>query len=113
VGRIFVTCAEGPKGPVISVRDDGAGFDLIALAESARARGVDAKGANLLQIAVLPGVSTHEEGGGLAGRGVGLGAVKAELAALGYTLELSSTPGSGSIVTMRPGRTAEREVPRA
>jgi two-component system chemotaxis sensor kinase CheA len=57
-------------------------------------------------------VSTHEERGGLSGRGVGLGAVKAELEAVGYTLELSSSPGSGSMITVRPGRGVEREVPR-
>jgi two-component system, chemotaxis family, sensor kinase CheA len=112
VGTIGVSCSSSPKGPVISVRDDGAGFDLIGLVESARARGVDAKTGNLLEIAALPGVSTHEEPSGLSGRGVGLGAVKADLEALGYTLELSSSPGSGSMITMRPGRGVEREVPR-
>jgi two-component system, chemotaxis family, sensor kinase CheA len=113
VGSVCVACSESAYGPVISVRDDGAGFDLIALSESARSRGIDARSSNLLDIALLPGVSTHEERGVLAGRGVGLGAVKTELEAIGYTLELSSSPGSGSIVTMRPGRSAEREVSRA
>jgi two-component system, chemotaxis family, sensor kinase CheA len=112
VGRISVTCSDSPKGPVISVRDDGAGFDLIALSESARARGIDAKAGTLLEIAVLPGVSTHEDHGDIAGRGVGLGAVKADLEKVGYTLELSSSPGSGSIVTMRSGRSVGREVSR-
>ncbi|MFD2452835.1 ATP-binding protein [Ideonella paludis] len=77
----------------IEVRDDGAGLDLVRIAERARRTGVlaaDAKPteAELAGMIFRSGFTTSEEVTELAGRGVGMDVVRAEVTSLGA----ASTP---------------------
>jgi HAMP domain-containing protein/HPt (histidine-containing phosphotransfer) domain-containing protein len=111
-GIIRVVGTEGKLGPVVTVEDDGQGMDMALIAERAMALGQEAS--HMLpaqELAFLPGLSTARGRGDLAGRGVGLYAVRAELASVGYTVEVFSRPGELTRFTLRPtGAASEHEV---
>ncbi len=86
----------------ISVRDDGAGFDLKALREAgSKQRGEnfeDASDHDLIELAFQPGVTTSEQVTALSGRGIGLDVVRQQLEALQGYIEVESDNGKGSII---------------
>lgn len=91
IGLIRITAVEGPAGPSISVEDDGRGLDEIALRKKAADAG--SKEADPTVIAFSQGLSTATPGT-LAGHGVGLDAVRSDLARVGYTVTLHrASPG--------------------
>jgi two-component system chemotaxis sensor kinase CheA len=81
-GRVALTCA-----------DDGRGVSK-ALLERVP------PGGSLADLLAEPGLSTAGAVTGLAGRGVGLDAVKHHVEGLGGVLEVSSEPGAGTTVTL-------------
>jgi len=98
--RIVGTASAQPdEPPIIDVVDDGAGIDFAALASRASERGVVA---STSELPFVDGLSTRREPDALAGRGAGLATVRDELALVGYTIEIESTPGSGTRVRMVP-----------
>ncbi len=85
----------------VEFRDDGAGLDLKRIYDKAVARGLVGPGTVLAnnEIANLifaPGFSTADQVTELAGRGIGLDVVRAEVNALGGRIETDSTLGSGT-----------------
>lgn len=83
--------------------DDGAGLDLPALRQAARAKGwpeAEGEEAALLQRLLQGGLSTAARVDGLAGRGVGLDLVRDTAARLGARLSLSHEPGRGTRVEL-------------
>jgi len=100
-GTITISVTHEGNEVGVDVRDDGAGLDLARIRERAVARGLiagdaelaDAELANLI---FRPGFSTAETVTELAGRGVGLDVVLAEVNAMGGRIETASTPGQGS-----------------
>ena len=87
---------------------DGKGMDPVRLRQSAVERGaLSAEAARAmgdreaLMLACLPGVSTAQAVSDLSGRGVGMDAVKRTVEALGGTVELDSTLGRGTKLTLR------------
>lgn len=81
----------------LDVRDDGRGIDVGRLAEKAKERGFDyASTIDLLHSIFDDGVSTRTEVSETSGRGVGMAAVKAEVEALGGSIEVSSERGAGT-----------------
>lgn len=106
VGLIRLIARETPEGPEFAVEDDGRGLDVAAISESARALGIAAEDATRLVFA--EGLSTSA-GNSLSGRGVGLGAVKADLRSCGYEIRLHSA-GSGLIATLSPARRPRASV---
>jgi two-component system chemotaxis sensor kinase CheA len=108
VGRITVHARRERDRVILEVGDDGKGMDPARLRAAAVARGTltaEASAAltdrEALLLACLPGVSTAETVTDLSGRGVGLDAVKRTVEAVGGTLEIDSTPGAGSRITLR------------
>jgi two-component system, chemotaxis family, sensor kinase CheA len=88
-GRILISATSDPKrGPSIVVEDDGRGLDVAAL----RARAPDS-GASIEELIFRPGFTTRTVVDGLAGRGVGLDAVRSDLAAAGYVVAVASEVG--------------------
>jgi two-component system chemotaxis sensor kinase CheA len=86
--------AEPRGGQVaIEVRDDGGGVAVEALAEGAR-RG------SLVDVLAEPGFSTAEGVSDLAGRGVGLDAVKRQVESVGGSLAIDTEPGRGTSTTL-------------
>jgi two-component system chemotaxis sensor kinase CheA len=90
----------------IEVEDDGAGLDLAAARERARERGLvagdeDLSPAELAELLFLPGFSTRERATGVSGRGVGLDAVRAALAALRGSVEVEPGEEGGTRFVLR------------
>ena len=100
-GAISVTVTHEGNEVGVEVRDDGAGLDLGRI----RRRGVEMglldagaqpTAAELAGLIYQPGFSTASSVTELAGRGVGLDVVRAEVHAMGGRIETASTPGRGS-----------------
>jgi two-component system chemotaxis sensor kinase CheA len=86
--------AEQRSGMVaIEVTDDGRGVSTELLAEAAES-------GSLADLLTRAGLSTAIEVGDLAGRGVGLDAVKSHVEALGGSVEVRSEPGQGMEVLL-------------
>ena len=90
----------------IVVEDDGHGLDVPALEARARASGTVAKDA--AELAFTEGVTTAIVGNDLAGRGVGLPAVRSALASVGYRVDLESGAGEGARFVIRIARSETR-----
>jgi two-component system chemotaxis sensor kinase CheA len=108
VGSIWASAQEGANGPVIVVEDDGAGIDLERVVLRARALGLvdessnDALPADASELVFLPGLSTRDASDGLAGRGVGLDAVRAYVREAGYTVHFVTEKGNGTKFVIEP-----------
>ncbi|HEY9723537.1 MAG TPA: chemotaxis protein CheA, partial [Oscillatoriaceae cyanobacterium] len=87
---------------VITLSDDGRGFDYGRVLAKARERGLWIEGSGpltserLLEIICAPGFSTSRATTAISGRGVGMDVVKTRLDALGGALSLETVPGEGS-----------------
>jgi HAMP domain-containing protein/HPt (histidine-containing phosphotransfer) domain-containing protein len=113
-GVIRVVAVEGARGPVITVEDDGRGLDLRGIEARAGALGLVPIAGNVAELVFKSGVSTAGPKSGLAGRGVGLTAVRADLERVGYIVELESQPGRFTRVALKPGeRRHSSRPPRA
>lgn len=86
----------------VSFRDDGAGLDQKRIAERARALGLlghdqELSAEEATELIFKPGFSTAGQVSELAGRGIGMDVVRAQIAALGGRIETHSTPGQGTV----------------
>lgn len=107
-GQIRMSAARDGDNVVIEVADDGRGIDAGRIRAIAAERGLaDAEAlARLDDAAVLdfifaPGFSTADSVTNVSGRGVGMDAVRAGVERLGGRVTVRSTPGAGSVVTLR------------
>jgi two-component system, chemotaxis family, sensor kinase CheA len=91
---------------LISVSDDGCGINAEAVRVRAVERGLIAADAELSEAEIQAlifqaGFSTAREVTDVSGRGVGMDVVRQRAESLRGTVEVSSTPGRGTVVTMR------------
>ncbi|MDB5796711.1 MAG: chemotaxis protein histidine kinaselike protein [Paucimonas sp.] len=105
-GDIHVEVRQEGNEVVIQFSDDGRGLDLQRIRARAQAQGLlatDAEPAEseLREMIFQPGFSTADEVTALAGRGVGMDAVRSEAAALGGRVEVHSEPGQGARFLVR------------
>lgn len=111
LGSVVIRCIETAGGAVIEIRDDGGGIPLEILRHRAAALGVDVDDAALI---FVEGLSSRGRADDLAGRGVGLAAVRFELRDLGYELYVESTGSAGTCFRIRPVLAdAAEPLPRA
>jgi len=101
VGTIDVGLAQQGNEVSIEIRDDGSGLDLQRIEARARRNGLIAadaqpSDAELANLIFTPGFSTAENVTELAGRGVGMDVVRADVTALGGRIETASAPGRGT-----------------
>ncbi|MDD2178087.1 Hpt domain-containing protein [Acidovorax sp. D2M1] len=104
-GTITVDLRHEGNDVSVEFRDDGAGLNLPRIREKALSQGIvepgvelsDAEAANLI---FMPGFSTASEVTGLAGRGIGMDVVRAEINALGGRIETSTEAGKGAAFRM-------------
>ncbi|MDQ7087934.1 MAG: ATP-binding protein [Acidobacteriota bacterium] len=101
-GRIDLQIGAGKDRVRFVVRDDGRGIEAAAVVQRAVERGVLPAGADhrldegrALGLLATPGMSGRGRADLLAGRGVGLAAVRAQVERLGGRLHLASRPGGG------------------
>ncbi|WP_374675929.1 Hpt domain-containing protein [Ideonella sp.] len=100
-GQIEIVLQQAGNEVRIDVRDDGAGLNLARIADRARQLGVlspDARPteAELAGLIFQPGFSTADQVTELAGRGVGMDVVRAEVTSLGGRIETASATGRGT-----------------
>jgi Chemotaxis protein histidine kinase and related kinases len=91
---------------LVTIADDGKGMDHARIRAKAEEQGLIQPGAaiadhDLLQLLFHPGFSTAREISAISGRGVGMDVVKRTIDALRGTIDVTTTPGQGSSVTLR------------
>jgi two-component system chemotaxis sensor kinase CheA len=94
IGRVVLHAEQRGALVEIVVSDDGRGVSAHALAQAQR-------NGSLADVLAQAGFSTADEVTDIAGRGVGLDAVKAEVEGFGGTIEVRSEPGAGTDVVLR------------
>lgn len=93
-GRIVLRAEQRGSVVAIEVTDDGRGV-APAVAQQARQAGT-----SLAAVLCEPGFSTTTEVTDVAGRGVGLDSVRADVESFGGSLEIESAPERGTVTTM-------------
>lgn len=91
---------------VLEVRDDGRGFQLERILQTARRRGLVDAGAELNEAQILalvfqPGFSTAQQVSAISGRGVGLDVVQKNIESLRGGIQIENFPGQGSVTRIR------------
>ena len=104
-GSIKVEAFQRGNHVVIAVSDDGKGIDSRKLRSKAEDMGLVEPDEVLsdqetLDLVFVPGISTRDEVTETSGRGVGMDVVRSNITALGGVVDISSTPGRGTTVSM-------------
>ena len=106
-GRLTLSAVRDRSAVAIRVTDDGRGIDRERVLKRAREQGlIDANKTEmsdeeLFRIISLAGFSTAEKVTDLSGRGVGIDAVHNRVRALGGSVDMRTSPGNGTTVTLR------------
>ncbi len=106
MGRITIMVDRQGAEIILRVKDDGAGINASTIRAKAIKQGLleaDSKISerDVLQFILKSGFSTAESVSQVAGRGVGMDVVDAELKQLGGVLEIDTIPGKGTEFTIR------------
>jgi len=90
---------------IIEVADDGAGLNRAKILAKAHERGMgiaeDAPDHDVWQLIFAPGFSTADKITDVSGRGVGMDVVKRNIEGMGGRIEISTTPGQGTRISIR------------
>lgn len=105
-GHVVLAARQSGAEVVITITDDGRGVDRVRVRAKAEENGLIQPGQvlsdnELLQLIFAPGFSTAAAITNLSGRGVGMDVVKRTIEGLRGAIELTSTPGQGSVVSLR------------
>jgi two-component system, chemotaxis family, sensor kinase CheA len=105
-GVIRLSAAHSGGNIIVTLQDDGAGFDRERILNKARKAGLvsakdEIRDQDIYDLVFQAGFSTAESVTDLSGRGVGLDVVRRNIDILRGTVEISSTSGRGSIITIR------------
>ena len=97
-GELVVDMRQEGNEVIMSFSDDGAGLNYARIEQRARERGLLPEGRKptereLAQMIFAPGFSTASEVTTLAGRGIGMDVVRAEVSAMGGRIDIDATPG--------------------
>jgi two-component system chemotaxis sensor kinase CheA len=105
-GVIRLSAAHSGGNIIVTLQDDGAGFDRERILDKARKAGLvsakdEIRDQDIYDLVFQAGFSTAESVTDLSGRGVGLDVVRRNIDILRGTVEIASTSGKGSIITIR------------
>ena len=105
-GRVELRAFHQAGNIVIEIEDDGKGLDKNRILKKAIDNGVVDPGQELpdeevFKLVFHPGLSTAEKVTSVSGRGVGMDVVKKNIESLRGKIEIGSTPGKGTIFTIR------------
>ena len=105
VGEINISLRQEGNDVAITVRDDGQGLDVSRIRNKAVSQGLIASDASVsdddaAQLIFQSGLSTVDEVSALAGRGVGMDVVRAEVNALGGRIEVKTQQNVGTEFTL-------------
>ncbi len=108
VGKIHLEAHHEGSLVVVSVKDDGAGFNPEKIAKKALAKGLVTSEElekmdkeEITQLIFQSGFSTSDQVTDISGRGVGMDVVKTAIEALKGSVEVKSEPGKGTEVILR------------
>lgn len=107
MARLRLSAERERAAVVIHVSDDGRGIDAEKVLVNARAAGFvpiekdTLSDSEILEVIARPGFSTSANVTRLSGRGVGLDVVATKVRSLGGSMELTTTPGAGTTMTVR------------
>ncbi len=108
IGTITLDAYQRGNSIIIEVIDDGKGLNADRILRKAVSRGLvsqaDAEKLSrqeIYQLIFLPGLSTAEKVTEVSGRGMGMDIVKSKIEDLSGVIELDSTPGVGTKVSIR------------
>ncbi|BCR05126.1 chemotaxis protein CheA [Desulfuromonas versatilis] len=104
-GTICLWASQKGNHVVIEVRDDGRGIDPEKVRRKAVEKGLVSEHAELSRDQVFdlifsPGFSTKDQVSDLSGRGVGMDVVKNNISMLSGMIEMDSTPGQGTTLSI-------------
>jgi len=103
-GRLLLSASNKGGNIVIEVKDDGAGLNRDRIISKARQNGRsiadDIADEDVWQLIFAPGFSTAEAVTDVSGRGVGMDVVKRNVAELGGSIQINSTIGEGSTISI-------------
>lgn len=103
--RLKLSARHASGSIILEIEDDGRGLNREKILAKALERGViterPATDADIDNLIFEPGFSTADVVTDVSGRGVGMDVVRKNVAALGGRIELSSTPGVGTRVSVR------------
>ncbi|MBL8383779.1 MAG: Hpt domain-containing protein [Burkholderiales bacterium] len=105
IGQIRLTARQEGNEFMLVFEDDGGGLDLARIRARAVAMGLarddeEIADARVHDFIFMPGFSTADAVSAIAGRGVGMDVVRAEVAALGGRIDTESTAGQGTRFTI-------------
>ncbi len=105
-GTIRLSAAHRGAYVVITIEDDGTGLKVDAIREKAIEKGIIQKDTNLsdkeiYELIFAPGFSTAGAITNVSGRGVGMDVVKKTIESLRGSIEIDSTTGKGSSITLK------------
>ncbi len=106
-GTVLLEAKSTGGDVLIMITDDGAGLDKDKIMRKAKNNGLLRKPENeytekeIHQFIFLPGFSTNEVVTSYSGRGVGMDVVTTNLEVVGGSVLVDSTPGEGSVFTLK------------
>lgn len=105
-GTISLTASYDSGYIIIELKDDGRGLNKDRIINSAIELGhiKSSKGmtdSDIYQLILMPGLSTSDNVSSLSGRGVGMDVVRRNIEELRGSIEIDSTLGKGSCITIR------------
>lgn len=105
-GRMTLSAVHAGTEVLITLADDGRGLDREGIRMRAIERGLitadsSLTDSELFQLIFLPGFSTARAVTSLSGRGVGMDVVRRTIEGLRGSIDITSTPGAGTKVTLR------------
>jgi len=105
-GRITLSAEHSGDSVLIRITDDGKGLDKKVLMKKAIEKGLISEHAELsakeaFELIFLPGFSTAATVSNISGRGVGMDVVKRNIEALRGTIDIDSTLGKGTEITLK------------
>jgi two-component system chemotaxis sensor kinase CheA len=105
-GTVHLGAVHSGDSVLITIRDDGAGLDRERIREKAIERGLISANAELTDKEIYnmifaPGFSTAAKVTSVSGRGVGMDVVKKGIESLRGSIDITSTRGVGSTITLR------------
>ena len=105
-GTIHLSAVHSGASVLIRIMDDGAGLDAGAIRAKAVERGLIPSDAELSEkeifsLVLAPGFSTAKQVTSVSGRGVGMDVVKKAIDSLRGSIDISSTKGIGTTITLK------------
>jgi two-component system, chemotaxis family, sensor kinase CheA len=107
-GIVVVNAERDGNYILITMEDDGQGIDIEKTKRKAVEKGliseteaIEMSKADILNLIFIPGFSTKQQISNVSGRGVGMDVVKTNISKLKGIVEIDSTLGAGTIITLK------------